>query len=270
MATNETIKITTYNNIIKIPNNNYQSISLEAIKIPIEHENQFKIIPELILCIQTNEFSIPIDLLLMTSIIKTNNTHCIIIISNKIFLKNNLPPNAYFKLNCSDPINCTFIIKTNETQHLSKFIIHRYHSLQFVNMKHICLPAKILHATGLFIGINKKLTEIILGCTDIAFYHSYNTIKANNDIIKEREKFRNSNLLSETLLSNIPIELISIIEKYEMDRNFIYWIPIGRDKRCDHETITCLFDEHLTGIIYVASEHHIKKMKRKTPKSHSL
>jgi hypothetical protein len=34
MATNETLEINTDRNIIKIPDNNYQSISLKAIKIP--------------------------------------------------------------------------------------------------------------------------------------------------------------------------------------------------------------------------------------------
>jgi hypothetical protein len=250
MAT-EIIEITTNNNIIKIPDNNYQSISLKAIKIPIKYEHQFRSISELILYIQSSKISIPIELLLITSTIKTNNTYCLITISKKIFLKNNIPPDVYFKLKCKDLINCTFIIKGN-TISSKTCIINEYISVNFINIGSIPLPS-MRCPMSLFISINKKIKNITIQYDNNMFYYDHETIKRNGGIIREVEKFKYSNSLSETLLNGIPSELINIIEQYAIQGKFVYWISINLDPT--QKLIKSFsLSEQCIGTIFLASD----------------
>jgi hypothetical protein len=287
--TGEIIEINNFGRITtKIHAQNYQGIILEAIRFPIKDEIKFNSITHLILHIgyqykhgkcyidaETNYcVNIPMELLLTMSTIIKHNEDYLIRISKDIFFKNNdilgipiphydsdnISIYAFIKLDIS--INCTFILRGYKTQMITwpreiKLIMNKYFPYNFKDTKTIYYNVSE-HIIGSFINVNKKLEviSIVLGGYT-RYYYNYKI----GIPIKEIEKFKYSNTFSETLLSNVPLDLMKIIEEYTIGK-YMYWIPFYNIKWNDIVTkyvnsdnkMTIKFYNNYIGKIYFVSE----------------
>jgi hypothetical protein len=276
---------------------NYNSILLEAIKFPIEHEpinhpdNFSKNHPNskltlFIGCQYINDresttdylLEIPFELLLSLSTIKKNDKECFMIIPKDILFKNDdlkgipIPGSncqniwMYIKLHTPHEVNCTFIV-TGYKMHVipqTRLIINEYIPCIFDKT---AFSSRLY--TGFFINTNKKIESI-----DMTYrYEDRNYYDPNRrgplrtkkiritEIIsvKEIRNIDHPEILSGTLLDNIPLDLINIIKQYIIPGT--HWVSLAKpnDMVSPYKLLNVFFtfDEQYTGMIYFVSEKKI-------------